>query len=482
MTDNQADAYPMPTEDENNVFPSSGLADPELPPFQNITEDDIFAHNIDDALLQEIKKGELDYDEENLPEREYIPMPTIFEPIPEEAQKEILSKFALKKREKESSVTKTAQRLVNQFRALSAFRDDYVAEYNEELLNASEEIISYLPTIIGGPAVREYLDYLLAHKQQGKVFDQDNIDFSITKKQGYLPSPDEDEVTYTTPQGVVNSNISIDQTPLIQQTKILSDTLTSLKNSLSEQSQELKSAIALMGEAINRPVQVSSEGGIPVQTQQSAEQTTQSIQLQREMLETAFEKMVSMQSELFQKTIEELSKTVQTMQEQLRPAGVVRQALSSLKAAQQTPKEENVEENQNSSKEKKHSKRSSKKDSLTPVSTEETQKQQPEEIPLAEVLPEQNVSQESEAPLEEPIQNEETSTTQEEVIKEEINPFEPVEHTLKQEKPFSLLDELGISDEDLYSHSKKNKGYSLLDELEDDEMEILSEFDISKQD
>ena len=60
---------------------------------------------------------------------------------------------------------------------------------------------------------------------------------------GIQTSPDEDEITYTRPQGVVNSNVSIDQTPLIQQTKILSDTLTSLKNSLSEQSQELKNDI-----------------------------------------------------------------------------------------------------------------------------------------------------------------------------------------------------------------------------------------------
>ena len=269
----------------------------------------------------------------------------------------------------------------------------------------------------------EYLDYLLAHKQQGKVFDQDNIDFSITKKQGYLPSPDEDEITYTTPQGVVNSNISIDQTPLIQQTKILSDTLTSLKNSLSEQSQELKSAIALMGEAINRPVQISSDGVIPVQPQQNTEQTTQSIQLQREMLETAFEKMVSMQSELFQKTIEELSKTVQTMQEQLRPTGVVRQALSSLKAAQQTTKEENTEENQNSSKEKKQSKRSNKKDSLTQLSTEEIQKQQTEGNSFSEGLPEQSISQEPTGSVEE-TKNEEEATIQKEDIKDSFDcPF-----------------------------------------------------------
>ena len=57
MTDNQTDAYPLPSEDENNVFSSSGVAESELPPFQDITEDDIFAHNIDDALLQEIKKA-----------------------------------------------------------------------------------------------------------------------------------------------------------------------------------------------------------------------------------------------------------------------------------------------------------------------------------------------------------------------------------------------------------------------------------------
>ena len=482
MTENQTDAYPMPTEGENPSFSPSVPGDQELPPFQDITEEDIFAHNIDDALLQEAK-NELDYNEEDLPEREYIPMPTIFEPIPEEAQKEILSKFALKKREKESTVTKTAQRLVNQFRALSAFRDDYVVEYNEELLNASEEIISFLPSIIGGPAVREYLDYLLAHKQQGKVFDQNNIDFSITKKQGYLPSPDEDTPSFRATQGPTTQNISIDQTPLIQQTQILSDTLTSLKDNLAEQTQELKSAIQLMGEAINRPVQIQSESGMVVQAPQNSEQTVQSIQAQREMLESAFEKMLSMQSDLFQRTIEELSKTVQTMQEQLRPTGVVRQALSSLKAAQQTPKEDPVPTAHSETvlKDKKSSKKASKKQTAPLQEVNETQNIQSDSSPTAnQPVPVIEQKQTSfDIYTEEKTEDLPTPSHQE---KEEVPSFEEVSVSPKEEKPFSLLDELGISDElDLYDN-KKNKSYSLLDELEEDEMEILSEFDISKHD
>ncbi|MBQ3034844.1 MAG: hypothetical protein IJD25_02200 [Alphaproteobacteria bacterium] len=55
MTENQTDAYPMPTEGENPSFSPSVPGDQELPPFQDITEEDIFAHNIDDALLQEAK-------------------------------------------------------------------------------------------------------------------------------------------------------------------------------------------------------------------------------------------------------------------------------------------------------------------------------------------------------------------------------------------------------------------------------------------
>ena len=56
---------------------------------------------------------------------------------------------------------------------------------------------------------------------------------------------------------------------------------------------------------------------------------------QRKMMETALEKMVQMQSTLFTKTVEELSKTVQEVQSQLKPVGVVRQAMSSLKASTQ---------------------------------------------------------------------------------------------------------------------------------------------------
>ena len=56
---------------------------------------------------------------------------------------------------------------------------------------------------------------------------------------------------------------------------------------------------------------------------------------QRKMMETALEKMVQMQSTLFTKTVEELSKTVQEVQSQLKPVGVVRQAMSSLKATTQ---------------------------------------------------------------------------------------------------------------------------------------------------
>ena len=308
---------------QENVGTAQKSHDELVAPFENIKEEDFFEKDLDAA--------EKDYNEEDVPEREYIPMPSIFDPIPEEAQKEILSKFALKKREKEEVVAKTDQRLVNQFRALSAFRDDYVVTYNNELMQTPDDVINYLPTIIGGPAVREYLDYLLAQRKQGKEFDNDNIDFSLTANEGYLPSPEED-FAFSNAQNV--TSVSADPSVIQNQTTVLASALNQMQKANEEQAQMLNETILLLKETLEKtPAPVVVEGATT--TSLSTGDTASLLDNQRKMMETALEKMVQMQSTLFTKTVEELSKTVQEVQSQLKPVGVVRQAMSSLKAATQ---------------------------------------------------------------------------------------------------------------------------------------------------
>lgn len=305
--------------DEESLSTNEKKHEELVAPFEDIKEEDFFEKDLDATK-------EDDYNEEDVPEREYIPMPSIFEPIPEEAQKEILSKFALKKREKEEVIATTAQRLVNQFRALSAFRDDYVITYNNELMTASDEVINFLPNIVGGPAVREYLDYLLAQKKHGKEFDQDNIDFSITNEEGYLPSPEGD---FITPVAGTVSNAPVDTAFVQNQTQTLNKLVGEMQKANEAQTKALNESVQALKTAIETVPENSSQGKI------SREDIEAIIQGQQKTMEHALEKISHMQERILTSTIEELNRQNELLQAQFRPVGAVRQAMSSLKAATQ---------------------------------------------------------------------------------------------------------------------------------------------------
>lgn len=280
-------------------------------PFEGIKEEDFFENDIDAAEAEELA---------NMPEREYIPMQSEFEPIPEEAQKEILSNFALKKREKEEVTSKHAQRLVNQFRALSAFPDNYVVQYNKDLMAAPADVLAYLPTIIGGPAVREYLDYLLAQKKQGKEYDDQNIDFSITTDEGYLPSPDDEEGFYEGRSDMVYYEP--------EQSRIMQE----IYRASQKQSETLTEAFELFREALKR-----GEADTP---SLSGDERQELFEMRQTLMEESMKRMVDMHAQMVDKTLQGIYDTVQAMKEQMRPTPVVRQALSSLKAGKQEQKEE----------------------------------------------------------------------------------------------------------------------------------------------
>lgn len=295
-------------------------------PFEDIKEEDFFEKDLN-------APKEDDYNEEDVPEREYIPMPSIFEPIPEEAQKEILSKFALKKREKEEVTSTTAQRLVNQFRALSAFRSDYVLTYNKELMTASDEVINYLPHILGGAAVREYLDYLLAQKKQGREFDQDNIDFSITNDTGYLPSPEGDFATSEASDG---TKAPIDATVAQGQTQTLSKLVGEIQKANEAQTKALNDSV----QALKTAIETAPTGS----NRLTRDDIEAIVDGQRKIMSEAMEKFMLLQARAFSDTVEELNRQTELIQAQFRPVGAVRQAMSSLKAATQKKDEKEEKE------------------------------------------------------------------------------------------------------------------------------------------
>ncbi len=103
----------------------------------------------------------------------------------------LLQHFKAKKSEKNSFAQQEARRLVNLYRSLSCFGDDFLNEYNQMLLNIKPNVRRLLGTFVGGDEVEDYLEFLHenAHLSDDEV--NQNIE-QVSQKKGYLPTPDMD--------------------------------------------------------------------------------------------------------------------------------------------------------------------------------------------------------------------------------------------------------------------------------------------------
>ena len=103
----------------------------------------------------------------------------------------LLEKFKNRQSEKDTVIFQQAMQLVNQYRSLSSFGNEFVDQYNQALLNASPAVKRLLSTFMGGEEVADYLEFLQQnfHLQGDELEQQENAD---TKNSGYLPEPDAD--------------------------------------------------------------------------------------------------------------------------------------------------------------------------------------------------------------------------------------------------------------------------------------------------
>ncbi|MBQ3695489.1 MAG: hypothetical protein II938_00755 [Alphaproteobacteria bacterium] len=97
----------------------------------------------------------------------------------------------LKQRNSKTNVAmQKAQKLVNLYRVLNDFGPDFVTEYNVMLKECSEEVQTALQALVGGPEVRQYLEFLKSEDQ--KQEDTENS-ASNSQQAGWLPSPAEEQ-------------------------------------------------------------------------------------------------------------------------------------------------------------------------------------------------------------------------------------------------------------------------------------------------
>ncbi len=116
--------------------------------------------------------------------------------INQQSEIDTLHQFLKTKEKKESVHAFEAQKLVNIFRTLSTFRESFVPQYNKMLLEASQEVQMLLPSIVGGPIVRQYLEHLQhqRHLQSGN-----GEEMPSATQQGYLPDPKDEAPVFFTP-------------------------------------------------------------------------------------------------------------------------------------------------------------------------------------------------------------------------------------------------------------------------------------------
>jgi len=174
---------------------------------------------------------------------------------------QILNAFVNRKVTLDNTSALNAQRLVNQFRQISAFKPEFVAEYNKLLLAASDEELMMMKDIVGGPTVRQYLEFLrktLNESVDENTNGEQQANSVITGNDGYLPAPD-DELPIFAPivrQSISNegntSESSLGQMDLIaqtmktmqesnqHQTTILNETLNTLKEQINKNVSGLK--------------------------------------------------------------------------------------------------------------------------------------------------------------------------------------------------------------------------------------------------
>ena len=101
-----------------------------------------------------------------------------------------LKTFLDNKNTKANTALLQAQKMVNLYRALDDFGEEFVNQFNSELLEISENSELMLNALIGGNEVRQYLDYLRHTNTSDKDVEQG--DDQVVQPQGYLPGPEQD--------------------------------------------------------------------------------------------------------------------------------------------------------------------------------------------------------------------------------------------------------------------------------------------------
>ena len=111
--------------------------------------------------------------------------------------------FLKQRNSKTNAAVQEAQRLVNLYRVLGEFGNEFVGQYNNMLLSASDEVKMALKALVGGEGVRLYLEFLNSRVKQSDGGSEERENKNV----GYLPPPEADTETQT--ENVAAAGLSV---------------------------------------------------------------------------------------------------------------------------------------------------------------------------------------------------------------------------------------------------------------------------------
>ena len=161
--------------------------------------------------------------------------------------------FQQLKKEKDTAQIE-AQKLINLFRQLDVIGAEYLPTFNEQLLSSPDEVQLNLTGLMGGTAVRSYLDFLKG--KQGEKENSTNETDSSLPAHSYLPSPEEVSAVSlgsSVPGGSVDSDA---MAQLQQYQKSMTETLQSVtKEQITLLNESLKQILQKMTDISERQIQ-----------------------------------------------------------------------------------------------------------------------------------------------------------------------------------------------------------------------------------
>ncbi len=148
-------------------------------------------------------------------------------------KKQTLDVFIKQREKRQNDTGIEANKLVNLYRQLPLFGEDFLETYNKMLLDASPEVQMVLSDIIGGSVVRQYLEFLKSkqlHADENKTETPKEDRLIYTTEEAYLPSVDEIDAFappfQNTPVSFEKADATISQDILKSQTAFLEQSLS----------------------------------------------------------------------------------------------------------------------------------------------------------------------------------------------------------------------------------------------------------------